>query len=204
MFSLGIDVGTSGIRGVIMDKNHHIAVQAAVSLSPGITYQAMTLHETIIGYSQDPQHWWNTLQTLFSCLAVQFDLKQITHLALDGTSGTVLLADNQGKPLTPALMYNDQRAVTEAQTISRIAPDDTAAMGATSGLAKVLWLVNHWQKQNSRKSFQFILNQADWLLGKLSGQFGISDHNNALKMGYDAINHCWPPWLPQLIKKWKK
>lgn len=197
MYSLGIDVGTSGIRGVIMDKNHHIAAQAAVSLSPVIPCQDQS-HQNIIGYSQDPLHWWETLQTLFTELAAQFDLKRLTHLALDGTSGTVLLADSQGKPLTHALMYNDQRAIIEAQIIARIAPDNTAAIGVTSGLAKVLWLVSDWQKQNSRKSFQYILSQADWLLGKLSGRFGLSDQNNALKMGYDAVNHCWPDWLLQL------
>ena len=42
------------------------------------------------------------------------------------------------------------------------------------------------------------LHQADWLTAKLTGKFGISDENNALKMGYDPLQRCWPDWLSQL------
>jgi sugar (pentulose or hexulose) kinase len=45
----------------------------------------------------------------------------------------------------------------------------------------------------------YALHQADWLNGQLTGTQGISDHNNALKMGYDAQTLCWPDWLLHLL-----
>jgi sugar (pentulose or hexulose) kinase len=40
-----------------------------------------------------------------------------------------------------------------------------------------------------------VLHQADWILGKLSGRYGISDTNNCLKLGFDPLNGRWPDWL---------
>ena len=36
---------------------------------------------------------------------------------------------------------------------------------------------------------------ADWLTGRLTDRFGISDENNALKLGYDPLARHWPDWL---------
>ena len=91
-------------------------------------------------------------------------------------------------------MYNDARATREAQRIADIAPTDCAAHGASASLAKLLWL----QQTPACRSARHFLHQADWLLGKLCGHFDNSDENNALKLGYDAIQQCWPDWLQTL------
>ncbi len=206
MYSLGIDVGTSGIRAVIMDKNHCILAEAQSTLPASKPYYSSK--NEIIGYSQEPNDWWQTFETVIFKISEIFSkqhnlqLKAITHLAIDGTSGTVLLCNESGEPLTDALMYNDQRSVTQAELINQYASDDTAAIGTTSGLAKVIYLFQHY-KNNGSLDLRFALNQSDWLSGKLMDRFGISDHNNALKMGYDAQNHCWPDWLLQLLEQCK-
>jgi sugar (pentulose or hexulose) kinase len=88
-------------------------------------------------------------------------------------------------------MYNDGRSQAEAQRIAQIAPQESAAHGATSTLAKLLHL-------NPSPDVKFALHQADWIVGNLTGHYGISDENNCLKLGYDAINKCWPAWLDRL------
>jgi len=192
MYSLGVDIGTSGIRAVILDEQHTILAQ---SLS------AMPSRDT--GYAQNPVDWWNTFEQVIFQLAKEFQQKKklklnsVSRLAIDGTSGTVLLTDKAGMPCSDALMYNDPRAVLQAQLIKTHAPENTAAIGATSGLAKLLWLFKNGQYTNTQ--CQYALNQSDWISGKLMGKFGFSDHNNALKMGYDAQNHCWPDWLTTLL-----
>lgn len=207
MYSLGIDVGTSGIRAVVMDTNHCILAQAQCTLpaSQAFYSPSNSTKQHIIGYSQQPADWWNTLEKVLFLLAETL-LKEsdisfacITHLAIDGTSGTVLLCDESGQPVSEALMYNDQRAVFQAEQIQTVAPEDTAASGATSGLAKILWLYQHTHNEN----IHYALNQSDWLSGKLMGMFGFSDHNNALKMGYDAQTYSWPNWLKALLNDFK-
>jgi len=43
-----------------------------------------------------------------------------------------------------------------------------------------------------------LLHQADWVAGTLCGQFGFSDSNNALKLGFDSVAEHWPDWLDAL------
>ncbi len=115
--------------------------------------------------------------------------RRIAALAIDGTSGTLVACDENGQPLAPALMYNDSRAAAEALLISKIAPANSGAHGASSGLAKALWL----QKRHHR--MKKILHQADWIAAQFTEKPHLSDENNALKTGYDLINHCWPDWI---------
>ncbi len=180
---LGIDFGTSGVRAIAIDEGGAVVEQARVAIPPPERVDG--------GAEQAPAHWWRALCQLLDLLAAQIDLRQIRAVAVDGTSGTLLLADRHGEPLGPALMYNDGRSLAEAERIARIAPAESAAHGATSALAKLLRL-------NPGSAASYALHQADWIGGRLSGRFGISDENNCLKLGYDAINRCWPAWLDEL------
>jgi sugar (pentulose or hexulose) kinase len=121
--------------------------------------------------------------------------RHIQALCVDGTSATVLLCSPAGQPLTPALMYNDARAVTAAREIAERAPANTAARGPSSSLAKVLHL-----RQLLEDDAQPVLalHQADWITGCLRGHFGDSDWNNALKLGFDPVHLRWPEWLADL------
>ena len=65
--------------------------------------------------TQDPAVWWHGVLRALQRLGRDFDLRRIGRVAVDGTSGTLLLTDAAGHPLTPALMYNDASAASEAQ-----------------------------------------------------------------------------------------
>ena len=207
MLSLGVDIGTSGIRAVVMNKDQQILATADAELTPSIVRYSKINNST--AYTQDPFHWWDVFKMTMLHLAKdlktksQLSLTSITHLAIDGTSGTVLLANKNGLPCSEALMYNDQRAIQFAKAIALYAPENTAASGVTSGLAKLLWLYRY---SSASKDTRYALNQADWINGLLSGCFkqghkGQSDYNNALKMGYDAEQRCWPDWLIAFLKQ---
>ena len=183
---LGVDFGTSGCRAVAIDNNGEIHGQSFV------TFPAPEQVGTAI--EQSPTLWWQGLQTLLQQLSQHIPLSLIVGLAIDGTSGTIIATDDKGHPLHTALMYNDARAYKQAALITQCAPINSAAHGATSGLAKMLWLLEHLQDQQ----ISHFTNQSDWIVGQLSGEYSLSDYNNCLKMGYDAINHCWPIWLDEL------
>lgn len=119
---------------------------------------------------------------------------RIRAIAVDGTSGTLLLAAPDGTPLTTGRMYDDAAAVAQARLIAGRAPPGSPVNTATSSLAKLLLMKPGIQDRQRILA----LHQADWVAGKLSGRFGISDINNALKLGYDAVTERWPDWLEQL------
>ncbi len=184
---LGIDFGTSGCRALAIGPTGEIQAQAETPIPP--------LRRDPNGHvAQDPRDWWRALTATLQDLFTRIDRQLIRALAVDGTSGTLLLCDALGEPLTPALLYNDRRASSQAARIATVAPAESAAHGATGGLAKLMWLI---ETGHAAKTVH-ALHQADWLAGKLTGRFGHSDYNNCLKLGYDAERLAWPDWLARL------
>ncbi|MBK5939725.1 hypothetical protein CCR96_10775 [Halochromatium roseum] len=146
---------------------------------------------------QDPEHWWQAVIEVLSQLCCDLGRYRPQRLCVDATSATLLLCTLQGKPLTPALMYNDARAVDEAKIVAERAPNDSPAQGPSASLAKLLSL----RRQLDPDQPALALHQADWISGRLRGQFGDSDWNNALKLGFDPHRRAYPPWLLALDLK---
>ncbi|HHH43075.1 MAG TPA: carbohydrate kinase [Gammaproteobacteria bacterium] len=182
---IGIDVGTSACRACAIDERGHMLAQARHDL-PLPRRQGNAVE-------QDADTWWQALTLTLDTLNRQIDPARVHRIAIDATSGTLLLCTADGTARTPGLMYNDTRAVDAARRIAQVAPPDSAAHGASSGLAKLLYLRGRLGDED-----YLALHQADWLTGKLTGQFGCSDENNALKTGYDPRLRRWPDWLGEL------
>lgn len=183
---IGIDLGTSGCRAVAIEHNGSVIASGSEDL-PESTGDELCRE-------QQPQDWWKAVCNVLSAVLASIDAQRVTAIAVDGTSGTLFLADNQGQPLGPALMYNDARSQSEAEQIARYAPEASAAHGPTSGLAKLLYLL----KQPFANKAGYTLHQADWITARLCGRYGVSDENNCLKLGYDVIQRRWPEWMQSL------
>ena len=195
---IGIDLGTSGCRAVAIDDHGDIQGNAVVDL-PLPTQNASGNKG---GVEQDANLWWNAVNTCLSRLIKKINSNEVTAIAVDGTSATLLLVDETGTPLGPALMYNDARATQQAKIISRVAPGNTAAQGASCALAKLLWFYEEGlYDEQPTHNVRYALHQADWITGKLCGKFGISDYNNALKLGFDAEKKSWPDWVNTLLSE---
>lgn len=184
--ALGIDLGTSGCRAVVIDRAGRVCAEAATPLTAPQTDGARS--------EQAPEPWWHAVVSVLGSLAGRIDPQTIGAVAVDGTSGTLLLTDAGGTPLAPALMYNDAHCVDEAARIAAIAPTGSIVHGPGSTLARLLYLQGRTDPRQARHA----LHQADWISARLSGCYGISDENNCLKLGYDPVRRCWPDWLPAL------
>jgi len=180
---LGIDFGTGGCRAAALDAGGELRVEAAVDLPPPRRGDGTS--------EQDPALWWTALTEVLRRIAGRIEPGDVRAIAVDGTSATLLLTDATGRPLGPALMYDDARGRAEAARIAAIAPAGCAAHGPTSALAKLL----HLQDQPAARH---ALHQADWIAGRLCDSYGISDENNSLKLGYDAVARRWPDWFDRL------
>ena len=183
---IGIDLGTTGCRA--------IAIDAAGILQGEMSAPIPTLPRNDDEVTQDPTAWWKAVTGCLQNLLKQIDPQRVRTVAVDGTSGTLLLCDAKGNPMTPAIMYNDRRAVEQAKKIASLADADSGAQGAASSLAKLLWL--HDRKIDKRA--RHALHQADWISGRLTGHYGHSDYNNCLKLGFDAEKMAWPRWFNKL------
>ena len=176
---LGIDVGTSGARVVVIDGQGALQSEGR---------SAMADHGP---NHRSPAIWWAATQAALQAALRGVVAGDIAALAVDGTSGTMLAVTGAGQPLADGLMYNDP--CTDAALLARIAalsPQTTAARGATSGLARAVEL--------ARSGTGMILHQADWIAGQIGGPL-VTDENNALKTGYDPVSGTWPDWVAQVI-----
>lgn len=182
---LGIDLGTSACRAVLAGPAGDVRAAARAPLPP----PAGGAGEM----AQDPAAWWTALRACLEALRARHPLDGLAALAVAGTSGSVLLCDPAGRPLGPALLYGDRRATAQAERIDACAPPDSPARGPASGLAKALWLLEHLRPGPCR-----LVHQADWINGRLTGRWGVTDHNNALKTGYDPRRRAWPAWIRAL------
>jgi D-ribulokinase len=183
---IGLDLGTSGCRGVAINEQGDVIAEHALSLpepvSPGPGER-----------QQDPELWWQRVIEQLGQLRQATQGCQIEAVAVDGTSSTLLLCDERGQPLTPGLMYNDMRSQHEVGRLRRLAPPGSPVLSATSSLAKLLHLLPSVSTRPVHA-----LHQADWIMGRLCGRFPISDENNCLKLGYDPVARRWPDWIEDL------
>ncbi|OUC16638.1 MAG: carbohydrate kinase [Alkalinema sp. CACIAM 70d] len=175
---LGIDFGTSGARAIAIDATG--AIQAQVSLQYPETLPDQPLTD----------RWQQTLYKLLEQLPISVR-SNLAGIAIDGTSSTVLLCDQQGQPIADPILYNDSRAAAQVAILQTLAPPNHTVLSATSSLAKLLWYAD----QPYFAQACYLLHQADWLSFLLHGQLGISDYHNSLKLGYDVETLAYPVWL---------
>ena len=179
-FYLGIDFGTSGARGMVVDEE--ASIQAQVRYLFQDSPAAVT-----------PKIWQEALFVLVQQIPDQLR-REIKAIAINGTSSTVLLVDAAGNPTDAPLLYNDARGSLVLEHLRSVAPANHTVLSATSSLAKLLWM----RQQPSFSEARYFLHQADWLAFLLHGQLGISDYHNALKLGYDVEELKYPEWLENL------
>ena len=144
-------------------------------------------------HEQDPEEWWRA--TVFSCRAAVAGLppSSIRGLAVDGTSGTILLVDRSGKALTPGLMYDDSRAVNESRLVNETGASTWDSLGyrmqPSWALPKLLWLL---RENRDLIASARLAHQSDFINLRLAGHALASDTSNSLKTGFDVIHETWP------------
>jgi sugar (pentulose or hexulose) kinase len=179
-YFLGIDFGTTGARACVTDAGGAVVHEDRRDFGRLEEYERAGI-------------WREALWDLVAALPPAIRL-QLSDIAMDGTSGTLLACDEELSPRHPPLLYDDDRAVDEAALIAKTATPGHPAAAVTSGLAKMLWL----KKRLGLTGARLYLNQADWLAGLLSGRVGMSDYHNALKLGLDLDTLQWPAWVEYL------
>ncbi|KAH6820306.1 xylulose 1 [Perilla frutescens var. hirtella] len=178
---LGMDFGTSGARYALIDKEGEIRAEGKRE------YPSYRSEETV-----DWVKSWRT--TLFGLLEdIPVHLRpSVASISIDGTSATTMIVDSEtGESLCKPFLYN-QSCPDALPIVKAVAPANHTVCNGSSTLCK---LVSWWSSCDTPKTSAVLLHQADWLLWLLHGKLGVSDYNNALKVGYDPEVESYPPWL---------
>ncbi|MEX2212476.1 MAG: FGGY-family carbohydrate kinase [Phycisphaeraceae bacterium] len=193
---LGIDLGTGGVRVLA------VRADGEVLASHSVPFEMTTSNLPAGWHEQDARAWWDITKQAIIGVVLQLQsrglpLDAIKALAVDGTSGTVVGIDETGEPVRPAMMYNDSRATEEAEQLAALAAQEPASPGGTIAasyaIAKVRWLATH--EAAAFHKVKCFVHQADFIVGRLTGEIAVTDYSNALKMGFDLVSGTWPAWL---------
>ncbi|WP_242454490.1 FGGY-family carbohydrate kinase [Bailinhaonella thermotolerans] len=181
---VGVDLGTQSARALVATGTGRVAglgVERLASLRDG------TRHE------QDPDAWWRAVGAACRRALAQADEpREVRGIAVAATSGTVLLTDRRGEPLTPGLMYDDGRAAGLVDRVNeagaRVWEDlGYRRMQPTWALPKVLWLLGEHRRPGAR-----LAHQADFVNRRLTGHEVPADLGGALKTGAHLVDEDWP------------
>lgn len=169
-YILSFDVGTSGMKGVVVDKTGHIIGQGIAAYE--VTYTPEGFVE------QDPWDWWDAVvdicrQIKQSSVVKPEDVKGVVF-ATQG-AGIIPISKEDGGVLCPAIIWMDGRAQDEANEIMDLFGGKEAFAEATGVqlmgkdvLAKVRWLYKN--KQDLFKKMDCFLDVAGYLVYQATGE----------------------------------
>ena len=182
--TMGIDLGTQSVQVVLVDREGTVVSSSSAPLSSD--------RSDGLRHEQDSEAWYEAVGKAARDATGDFKDREIRGVAICSTSGTILLADDEGCPLTPAIMYNDGRAEKEARIAQEVGEEVWGSLGHNiSGSYALPRLV--WFKQTGElNKASHVMHQADFVASKLAGKPVATDWSHALKTGWDLVNECWP------------
>ena len=188
---IGLDIGTGGARALAVDAQGRIIARSK-SVFKAPPYQPQP------GWAeQDALEWWTSSKACLRDIITVLDNIPIEAIAIDATSGTFVPINHEGNPLIPALMYNDGRAAGLEADVNKAAAEFCIQHGYSFppafALVKMLWLLRH-APEVIAQTYKFS-HSADFVVGRLSGNYNCTDSSNALKSGVNLITGAWPEFI---------
>ncbi|KAE9528351.1 xylulokinase [Testudinibacter aquarius] len=182
---LGIDLGTSGVKLVLLDERQTIVVTHSTAL-------ALSRPQPLWS-EQNPHDWWQAVNAGIQALKNQHDLKQVKAIGLTGQMHGAVMLDKQNQPLYPAILWNDGRSVAECQELEQQVPDSRLITGnlMMPGFTapKLKWFKKH-QPQRFEKIHKVLLPK-DYLRLLMTGRH-VSDMSDAAgTLWLDVGKRAW-------------
>jgi len=188
---IGIDLGTSGVKAVLLDRDGGLRARVLAPLSVSQPYPRWS--------EQDPEQWWQATLNAMDQLLQQVAKLGLAPAAIEaiGLSGQMhgaTLLDARGQALRPAILWNDGRsdaecAELESLTNFRAITGNLAMPGFTA--PKLLWLRKHEPEVFAR--IDKVLLPKDYLRYRLSGDFATDPSDAAGTLWLDVARRAWNP-----------
>ncbi|MFN3642841.1 MAG: xylulokinase [Gemmobacter sp.] len=181
---IGLDLGTSGLKGVLIDDGQHPLAEAAAPL---------TVSRPAPGWSEQmPSDWLAAAEAVMEALAAAHPLAAVRGIGLSGQMHGATLLDASDEVLRPCILWNDTRAAEEAAEMDgdpmfRRLTGNIVFPGFTA--PKLLWTLRHEPRVFDRVAR--VLLPKDYLRLWLTGE-AVSDMSDAAGTGWlDTGGRDW-------------
>lgn len=184
---LGIDIGTTALKLVVLDSRAGVVAQATRP------HTLLTRHP---GWSEeDPEEWWATTIDALQEITARVSANEIAAIGVTGMVPALVLLNAAGNPLRPAVLQNDARAVLEVEEL-RNAVDIQDFLARTGGVPnqqnvdpRWRWLAKHEPDTTAR--CVTLCGSYDFIAGRLTGERTL-ELNWAAESGlWDIVQRSW-------------
>ncbi|HSK39484.1 MAG TPA: xylulokinase [Arenibaculum sp.] len=190
---LGIDIGTSAVKAVLVDAAQAPLASATVALTTQRPYPSWS--------EQDPEAWWQAtckaVGTLRASAPAPF--AALRAIGLSGQMHGAVLLGADLRPLRPAILWNDGRAAAECAALEAAVPDlgRIAGVPAMPGLTapKLLWVRRH--EPGIFAAVAKVLLPKDYVRLKLTGDL-VTDRSDAA--GSLLLDEARREWSPAILE----
>lgn len=204
---LGIDVSTTGVKALLIDCDGGIVHSFTSPLhlsSPRPLWS-----------EQHPHDWWRAAVTSIQNVLRETSAETIAAIGLTGQMHGLVLLDDEGDVLRPAILWNDQRCAADCDEIrSRLGKERLVQVSGNDALTgftapKILWVRNHEREVYER--VRHVLLPKDYLRYKLTHQYAMDKADGSGTLLFDLEKRDWsnetlnalgipPPWLPRTFE----
>jgi len=184
--AVGVDVGTTGARGVAVDEAGEVVASATSA------YELRTPRP--LWTEQDPRDWWRGVEVVLGRLAGEVGSRTV-GLGLTGQMHGSVFLDRAGEVIRPALLWNDQRTGKQCSEISeRVGAERLARITGNPALTgfqapKVLWLREEEPERYARVAH--VLLPKDYVRLRLTGELATDASDAAGTLFLDLRERRW-------------
>ncbi|MCA8910034.1 MAG: xylulokinase [Rhodospirillaceae bacterium] len=184
---LGIDIGTSGVKAVVVDDAGEVVDQGTAHLTVDRPHPQWA--------EQNPDDWWRGAEAAVAEIKARAPkaLAAVRGAGLSGQQHSTTLLDDAERPLRPAILWNDGRSGPQCVELERIAPGLRPITGnqAMPGFTapKLLWVAEH-EPEIFAKTRRILLPK-DYVRLQMTGEAVSDMSDSAGTLWLDVANRKW-------------
>lgn len=182
---IGIDLGTSGVKVILMDEKQHIITTLTKPLTVSRPHPLWS--------EQDPEQWWQATDTAMRELSEQHNLQSVKAIGLSGQMHGAVLLNQQSQVLRPAILWNDGRCDVQCRQLEQQVPTSRQITGnlmmAGFTAPKIKWVQQH--EPEIFAQIDKVLLPKDYLRFKITNQFASDMSDSAGTMWLDVRKRDW-------------
>ena len=210
MLFIGLDLGTSSLKGLLVDRAGKILRTEQEEYAVSYPYPGWS--------EQNPEDWLRAAKAVLARLS-EGVREEIAGVSVGGQMHGLVLLDREDRVIRPAILWNDGRTSEETdflnETVGRDVLSEQTANIAFAGFTapKILWVKRH-EPEHFEKIAKLMLPK-DYLAYCLTGVFSTDYSDASGTLLLDVRNKCWsrkmcelcsvrPEWLPNLFESYER